>query len=147
MKERLAIAADHGGFSLKRVLCEYLRQSDYEVLDLGADGTESVDYPDYAEKVCNAIVQGTVKRGILVCGTGIGMAITANKFKGIYAAVCANEFMARMSRAHNNSNVLCLGGRVIGDEVAKAIVDAWLTTDFAGGRHSRRTDKIKAIEE
>ncbi len=147
METRLAIASDHGGFELKRVLIEHLRASDYEVLDLGTEGPASVDYPDFAERLCKAILAGQAERGILICGTGIGMSITANKFKGIYAALCTNEFMARLSREHNDSNVLCLGGRVIGDEVAKGIVDVWLNTSFAGGRHSRRTGKIRAIEK
>jgi len=146
MRARLAIANDHGGLELKRLLTEHFEAGDYEVLDLGTDGPESVDYPDFAEKLCGAILNGDADRGILICGTGIGMSITANKFKGIYAALCTNEFMARMSREHNDSNVLCLGGRVLGDEVAKGIVDVWLNTPFAGGRHTRRTGKIKTIE-
>ncbi len=146
MRARLAIASDHGGFELKRLLTEHLRALDYEVLDLGTDGLESVDYPDFAEKLCRAILDGKAERGILVCGTGIGMSITANKFNGIYAALCTNEFMARMSREHNDSNVLCLGARVLGDEVAKGIVEVWLNTSFAGGRHTRRTDRIRALE-
>ena len=146
METRLAIASDHGGLELKRALIEHLRASEYEVLDLGAEGPGSVDYPDFAEKLCKAILAGRAERGILICGTGIGMSITANKFKGIYAALCTNEFMARMGREHNDSNVLCLGGRVLGDEVAKGIVDVWLNTSFAGDRHTRRTGKIRAIE-
>jgi len=146
MRARLAIASDHGGLELKRRLVEYLEARDYEVLDLGTDSPESVDYPDFAEKLCRAIFDGKADRGILICGTGIGMSITANKFKGIYAALCTNEFMARMSREHNDSNVLCLGGRVLGDEAAKGIVEVWLNTPFAGGRHTRRTDKIKEME-
>jgi len=143
---KIAIASDHGGLELKRVLCGFLEGGEHDVLDLGTHTSESVDYPDFAGKLCRAILAGEAERGILVCGTGIGMSITANKFKGIYAALCTNEFMARMSREHNDSNVLCLGGRVIGDEVAKGIIDVWLKTDFAGGRHTRRTGKIKAIE-
>ncbi|HUT02746.1 MAG TPA: ribose 5-phosphate isomerase B [bacterium] len=144
--EPVAIASDHAGFSMKRVLCEHLTKSGYEVMDLGADSSAEVDYPEYAEKLCKAIVQGEVKRGILLCGIGVCMSIAANKFKGIYAALCTNEFMARMSRAHIDSNVLCLGAGVISDEVAKAIVDVWLTTDFEGGKYSRRLDRIKKIE-
>ena len=146
MRTRLAIASDHGGLEMKRRLVDYLEARDYEVLDLGTDSPESVDYPDFAEKLCRAILDGKADRGILVCGTGIGMSITANKFKGIYAALCTNEFMARMSREHNDSNVLCLGGRVLGDEAAKGIVEVWLNTPFAGGRHTRRIGKIRALE-
>lgn len=147
METRVVIASDHGGVELKRALIEHLRALDYEVLDLGTEGPASVDYPDFAEMLCKAILAGQAERGILVCGTGIGMSITANKFKGIYAALCTNEFMARMSREHNDSNVLCLGGRVLGDEVAKGIVEVWLNTAFGGGRHTGRIGKIKAIEE
>ena len=147
MRARLAIASDHGGLELKRRLVDYLEALDYEVLDLGTDSPESVDYPDFAAKLCQAILDGKADRGILLCGTGIGMSITANKCKGIYAALCTNEFMARMSREHNDSNVLCLGGRVLGDEAAKGIVEVWLNTPFSGGRHTHRVGKIKAIEE
>ena len=147
MSARLAIASDHGGFELKRILSDFLKTQGHEVLDLGTGGSESVDYPDFAAKLCKAILEGRAERGILICGTGIGMSIAANKFKGIYAAVCTNEFMARMSREHNDSNVLCLGARVLGDEVAKGIVEVWLSTPFAAGRHTRRTGKIKALEE
>ncbi|RLC44092.1 MAG: ribose 5-phosphate isomerase B [Candidatus Coatesbacteria bacterium] len=147
MGKRVLIASDHGGFELKRALIEHLRILDYEVVDLGTEGPASVDYPDFAGKLCKAILAGDAERGILICGTGIGMSITANKFKGIYAALCTNEFMARMARNDNDSNVLCLGGRVLGGEVAKGIVEVWLNTSFGGGRHARRTGKIRAIEK
>ena len=146
MSAKLVIASDHGGFELRRLLSDFLEAEGHEVLDLGTDGPESVDYPDFAARLCKAVLKGEAERGVLICGTGIGMSIAANKHKGIYAALCTNEFMARMSREHNDANVLCIGARVLGDEVAKSIVEAWLGAQFGGGRHTRRTDKIKALE-
>ncbi len=143
----IALGSDHAGYSLKEKIKEFLLSKGYRVLDFGTQSTESTDYPLFAKEVCLSIQRGEAQRGILICGTGIGMAITANKFKGIRAALCLNEYMARMSRKHNDANVLCLGDRVIGDDLALSIVEAWLSTDFEGGRHERRIRLIKEIED
>ncbi len=143
---RIAIAADHGGFDLKEKIKQYLETNGYSVRDYGTHGSESVDYPDFAKKVAAAVSAKECERGILVCGTGIGMSITANKFPGVYAALCHDEYTAKMSRAHNNSNVLTLGGRTTNEETAIKIVDTWLGTDFEGERHERRIRKIKDVE-
>ncbi len=142
----VAIGSDHAGYPLKEKIKEFLLSKGYHVLDFGTQSTESTDYPLFAKDVCLAIQRGEAQRGILICGTGIGMSITANKFKGIRAALCLNEYMARMSRKHNDANVLCLGDRILGDDLALAIVDAWLSTDFEGGRHERRVRLIREIE-
>lgn len=144
---KIGIACDHGGVGLKRALSRFLKDRGFEVTSFGTNSAASVDYPDYAEKLCRAILNGRLERGILICGTGIGMTMTANKFKRIRAALCTDEYMARMSREHNDANVLCLGGRVLGEELAKSIVDVWLKTPFAGGRHSRRLKKMAKIED
>lgn len=145
---RLAIASDHGGFQLKQMLVNHLKALGHDVLDLGTDSDQSVDYPHFAENLCRAVLAEKAERGILICGTGIGMAITANKFKGIYAAICTNEFMARMAREHNDSNVLCLGGRVLGDDLAKSIVETWVNTSpDHSERHARRRAQISMIEK
>ena len=125
---------------------EYLTAKGIEVLDCGTYTEESTDYPDYAAKVCQAINTGEAERGILVCGTGIGISIAANKIHGIRAALCGDVFSAQMSREHNNANVLCMGERVIGVGLAEMITDTWLQGEFAGGRHERRVDKIAALE-
>ncbi|RMH03931.1 MAG: ribose 5-phosphate isomerase B [Aquificota bacterium] len=143
----IAIGSDHAGFPLKERIKEKLIAKGYEVIDFGTNSQESTDYPLFAKEVCLAIQRGQAHRGILVCGTGIGMCITANKFKGIRAALCLNEYMARMSRRHNDANVLCLGERVVGVELALSIVDAWLSEEFEGGRHERRVMFIKNIED
>ena len=143
---RIAIAADHGGFDLKEKIKQYLETNGYSVRDYGTHGSESVDYPDFAKKVAAAVSAKECERGILVCGTGIGMSITANKFPGVYAALCHDEYTAKMSRAHNNSNVLTLGVRTTNEETAIKIVDTWLGTDFEGERHERRIRKIKDVE-
>ncbi len=145
--KKIAIASDHAGFELKEKIKEHLESAGYEVLDLGTDSTESVDYPDYAEKLALRISSGEVKEGILCCGTGIGMSIAANKFPGVRAAVAVNEFMARMAKEHNNANVLCLSGRLTDPETAKKLVDIWLTAKFEAGRHERRVNKIIEIEK
>jgi ribose 5-phosphate isomerase B len=132
---------------LKRLLVEKLREWNYEVLDLGVQSLESVDYPDYAFVVANAVAQGGADLGVLVCGTGIGMSIAANKVPGIRAALAGDEFSARMAREHNDANVLCLGGRVLGPDRALCILKAWLEASFEGGRHQRRLDKIHAAED
>lgn len=144
--KKIAIAADHAGFELKEKIKEHLKSSGYEVLDLGTKDTESVDYPDYAEKLALKISTGEVLEGVLCCGTGIGMSIAANKFSGVRAAVAVNEFMARMAKEHNNANVLCLSGRLTDPETAKKLVDVWLNAKFEGGRHERRIRKISEIE-
>ena len=135
---KIALGSDHGGFALKREIADWLKEAGHEVLDLGNEGTASVDYPDYADKVCRAVLSGGCERGILICGTGIGMSMAANRHRGIRAALCHDAFTARMSREHNDANVLCLGGRVLGPALALDIVAVWLATAFEGGRHQRR---------
>lgn len=143
---KIAVGSDHGGLHLKNHIKEYLQQQGIEILDCGTDTEASVDYPDYAAKVCQAVNLGEAERGILVCGTGIGVSIAANKIHGIRAALCGDVFSAKMSREHNNANVLCMGERVLGLSLAEMITDTWLNTEFAGGRHQRRVDKIMALE-
>jgi ribose 5-phosphate isomerase B len=141
------LASDHAGYELKNLLAERLKKQGIEVYDAGTYSAESVDYPDYAEKACLKIVEGVADFGILVCGTGIGMSIAANKIRGIRAAVCTSTFEAVMARRHNNANVLCLGSRVIGDEHAYFVALSFLAEEFEGGRHQRRIDKINSLEE
>ena len=144
---RIGIGSDHGGYSLKELLKDYLKEKDgIEVEDYGTFDNRSVDYPDFALKVARAVASGDVDRGILCCGTGIGVAITANKVPGIRAAVCSDTFSARMSREHNDANILCLGERVVGPGLALEILKVWLESGFEGGRHKRRIDKIIAVE-
>lgn len=143
---RIALAADHGGVMLKDQIKCWLEEMGLSVEDFGTYSTESVDYPDYARIVGEKVASGEFDRGILVCGTGIGMSIAANKIPGIRAALCHDVFSARATREHNDSNILCLGERVVGPGHARAIVEAWLGTEFAGGRHARRVDKIGALE-
>ncbi len=143
----IAVGSDHAGFPLKERIKGFLVSKGYAVLDFGTTSTDSTDYPLFAKEVCLAVQRGEAQRGILVCGTGIGMCITANKFKGIRAALCLNEYMARMSRKHNDANVLCLGDRILGEELALSIVEVWLNTDFEGGRHERRVQLIREVEE
>lgn len=142
----IAIAADHAGLALKAELAAELGRLGHPVLDLGPADGAPVDYPDYAVKVTGAIAEGRAALGVLVCGTGMGMAITANKVRGIRAALCRTEFEARMSRSHNDANVLCLGQRVTGGGLALEILRAFLSASFEGGRHAARVDKIKAVE-
>lgn len=139
---RVAIGNDHGGLAFKSEILLLLKERGVEVEDFGCNTTESVDYPDFAAIVCGAVSENRCDRGILICGTGIGMSMAANRKPGIRAALCHEQFTARMSREHNNANVLCLGGRVIGPSLAGEIVATWLDTDFAGGRHQRRIDKF-----
>jgi len=139
---KIVLGADHGGFELKEVVKNYLVGSGYEVIDVGCSSTESVDYPDFAENVVSHIIDGSCALGILICGTGIGMAIAANRHYEIRAANCANEYTAKMSREHNNANVLCLGARVIDKDLALKIVQVWLDCEFTGGRHQRRIAKF-----
>ncbi len=142
----ISIGCDHAGFDLKEKVKRLLEETSHEVSDEGAFSEESVDYPDFAARVARAVSEGTVEKGILICGTGIGMSIVANKFEGVRAALCHNLETAQMSRLHNDSNVLALGSRVLEPEVALNIVREWLQTDFDGGRHQRRLDKIKGLE-
>ena len=143
----IAIGADHGGFELKEHIKKHLDELGLEYKDYGTYSEESVDYPDCAKPVCEAVMDGTADKGILICGTGIGISIAANKHKGIRAALCSDVYSAKMTKVHNNANVICLGGRVTGRELAFMIVDAWLDAEFQGGRHSNRIAKIHAIEE
>ncbi|MEZ4272002.1 MAG: ribose 5-phosphate isomerase B [Myxococcota bacterium] len=143
---KLFLASDHAGAALRAQIIEHLRQSGREVVDLGPEAGQSVDYPDYALKVSREVAAHKDALGILVCGTGIGMSMTANRVTGIRAAACTHEYMARMARAHNDANVLCLGERVIGTGVALGIVDTFLATEFEGGRHSRRVSLIDAAK-
>lgn len=144
---KIAIGSDHGGFYLKEKIIQYLEENQIQYKDFGTMDAESVDYPDFALPVAEAVAQGQFDRGILVCGTGIGIGIAANKVPGIRAALCHDVFSAKASREHNDANILTLGERVVGPGLALEIVKAWLETDFAGGRHQRRVDKIKDIEK
>ncbi|MHB1418311.1 MAG: ribose 5-phosphate isomerase B [Bacillota bacterium] len=143
---RVAIGSDHAGFRLKELIKDYLHDAGIAHYDFGTYSEESVDYPDFALLVAEAVARNEYDRGILVCGTGIGVAIAANKVPGIRAALCSDTFSARSSREHNDANVLTLGERVVGPGLALDIVKIWLGTDFAGGRHSRRVEKISKIE-
>jgi ribose 5-phosphate isomerase B len=142
----IVIGSDHGGLELKSVLCEALHQRGLEIADLGTENGDSVDYPDFAEKVAGAVSRGEAEKGILVCGTGIGMSIVANKFPGVRAALVTDEYMARMAKEHNNANILVLGGRVLEAMAACRIVGVWLDAVYEGGRHQRRLDKIAQLE-
>lgn len=144
---KIGIGSDHGGCNLKREVVDFLQKRDYEVIDFGTSGKDSVDYPDYGLKVAEAIKRGECDRGIVICGTGLGISISANKVPGIRAAVCTNSYMARMSREHNDANILALGERVVGLDLALDIVDSWLKAEFQGGRHAARVDKIGEIEK
>ncbi len=144
---KVAIGSDHAGVLMKNEIVPVLDELSIDWEDFGTKDEESVDYPDFGEKVSDAVSQGKADRGILICGTGIGMSIVANKVPGIRAALCQEDYSAKMSRLHNDANVLVLPGRIIDKEKARAIVKTWFTTDFEGGRHQRRLDKIKEIEE
>jgi len=139
---KIAIGCDHGGFELKESRVPLLEGVGYTVIDVGCHSAVSVDYPDFADAVCQKVMAGEAKFGILICGTGIGMSMAANRHRSIRAAVCCDEYSARMSREHNNANVLCLGARVVGPGLAQSIADVWINTDFAGGRHLRRVEKF-----
>lgn len=143
---KVALASDHGGYKLKIKVKSLLEEEGIEFYDFGPNNTDSVDYPDFAKKVATAVSNGEYNLGILICGTGIGMSIAANKVKGIRAALCHDVFSAKATRQHNNSNVLAMGERVIGSELALEIVRTWLNTEFEGGRHQRRIDKISELE-
>ena len=142
----IAIGCDHGGFELKCAVMNHLLNKKIEYVDCGCNG-ERCDYPDIAKAVCKKVTSGECELAILVCGTGIGMSMAANKIKGIRAAVCSNWYSAKYTRLHNNANVLCLGGRVLGAGLALELVDVFLETEFEGGRHSDRIDKISKLEE
>ena len=143
---KVAIGSDHGGFEYKGKIIDFLNKNGYEVKDFGTYSNESCDYPEYAHQVAKAVVSGGFDRGILICGTGIGMSIAANKVKGIRAALCSDTFSAHATREHNDSNVLCLGARAIGDELALDIVKVWLETDFSNGeRHLRRINMLENV--
>ncbi len=142
MPGKIVLGADHGGYELKEILIDYLQQSGYEIVDVGCNSPDSVDYPDFAEKAVAEIISGECALGILICGTGIGMSIAANRHRQIRAANCHNEYTAQMSREHNNANILCLGARVISTEKAVEILRVWLETEFAGGRHLKRISKF-----
>ena len=144
---KIGIGNDHSALALKAEIVEFLKEKGHEVVDYGTYTTDSCDYPVYGEKVARAVVAGEVEKGILICGTGLGISLAANKVKGIRAAVCSEPFTAKMARVHNNCNILAFGARVVGAELAKMIVETWLDAEFEGGRHQRRVDLITAIEE
>ncbi len=144
---RIAVGSDHRGVELRSRLIPLLEELGHEVLDKGVHDSQSADYPDIACQVAGLVSQGHVDRGILICGTGIGMAITANKFPKVRAATCHDEFEAELCRRHNDVNVLCLSGHMIGERNLEKIIQLWLTTEFEGGRHARRVEKIRRIEE
>jgi ribose 5-phosphate isomerase B len=143
---KIAIGSDHRGFEVKKRIRTVLQQLGHEVMDVGTEGSESVDYPDYAFAVAQAVSEKRVERGVLICGTGIGMCIAANKVKGVRAAPCHDSITAEMSRRHNDSNVLCLSADLLGDELIDRMLRIWLETEFEGGRHARRVDKIARFE-
>lgn len=139
---KIAVASDHGGYRLKEYLKNYLKEAGEEVIDLGTDSEESVDYPVYGKACAQAVVSGKADRGIVCCGTGIGISIAANKVKGARCALCTDSHMAEMSRKHNDANMLALGGRTTSEEKAREITKVWLKTDFEGGRHQRRVNML-----
>ena len=141
-RKPIAIASDHAGYDLKTILAQELAEMGYEVLDLGTDGPQSVDYPDFGSALAEVVRTGEAERGVLICGTGIGIAMAANRHPGVRAAVCWDETSARLTREHNDANVLALGARLLGVEVAKDCVRTFLSTDFAGGRHAGRVAKL-----
>ena len=147
MADRIVAGSDHAGLRLRAEAVRIAHEKGFEVEDLGPFSGDSVDYPDYARQVAEALSAGRARLGILVCGTGIGMSISANKVKGVRAASCTSEYQARMARAHNDANVLCVGERVVGAGLGGAVVAAFLAEPFQGGRHQRRVDKITALEE
>lgn len=144
---KIAVGCDHGGLAHKEAIAAHLKERGFEVVDFGTHSTDSVDYPDIALPLARAVARGECERGILVCGTGIGMSLAANKVRGIRAAACSEHFSAKYTRLHNDSNILCLGGRVIGIGTALELADLFVDTEFEGGRHQARIDKITAIEK
>ncbi len=143
----IALGSDHGGYALKEEIKKYLTEKGVPFTDLGTHSEESCDYPEFAEKVCRSALSGESEKGILCCGTGIGMSMAANKIRGIRCALCSDGYSAEMTRRHNDANVLALGGRVIGPGLALEIVEIFLRTPFEGGRHARRVGKVMALEE
>lgn len=143
---KIGIGNDHAAVDMKNEIAEYLQQKGYEVVNYGTDSNESCNYPDYGRKVGKAVASGEVDLGILICGTGVGISLAANKVKGVRAVVCSEPYSAKLSRQHNNTNILAFGARVVGIEMAKMIVDEWLGAEFMGGRHQTRVDMIMAIE-
>lgn len=142
---KIAIGCDHGGYELKLAVKKHLEEKGYEVVDYGCHSTESVDYPVYGEKVGRAVAGGECELGVLICGTGIGISLAANRVKGVRAAVCSEPYSAEMTRRHNNANIIAFGARVVGEGTAMTIVDAFLGAKFEGGRHARRVDMLEAI--
>jgi len=145
MKIKIAIGSDHGGFELKNIIVDYLEKNKCDFKDFGVFSKESIDYPLIAKEVAKAVASSEFDRGIIICGSGLGVAITANKVKGIRAVTCHDTYSAKMSRAHNNANILTMGGRVIGPDLALDVVEIWLKTEFEGGRHSRRVEMIENL--
>lgn len=143
---KIAVASDHRGFSIKSKILAMIGDIGHQAVDMGTDSADSVDYPDFAVKVAKAVSAGEVDRGILICGTGMGMCITANKFAGVRACTCHDELTAEMSRRHNDANVLCLSADLLGDRLVNRMVELWLKTEFEGGRHARRVEKIGKVE-
>lgn len=139
---KIAVASDHGGFALKEIVKKHLQERGYEVLDLGTHSTESVDYPVYGKACGEAVAGGKADLGVVVCGTGIGISIAANKVKGVRCGLCTSVEMAKLTKQHNNANILALGGRTTAPDLALEITDAWLDTEFEGGRHERRTNML-----
>ena len=144
---KIAIGNDHSAVELKNIIVDFLKEKGIEVLNLGTDSSESCDYPVYGEKVGRAVVSGEADLGIAICGTGLGISLAANKVKGVRACVCSEPYTARLSKQHNNSNIIAFGARVIGIETAKMIVDEWLAATYEGGRHQTRVDMISEIEQ
>jgi ribose 5-phosphate isomerase B len=144
---QIGLACDHGGFDLKEELKAYLKSMGHDPIDMGTFNEDSVDYPDYGVLIAEMISKGDLERGVLICGTGIGMSIVANKFRGVRAALANDLFSARFSREHTDANILVIGGRIVGRELAREIIRIWLDTPFAGGRHQRRLEKIEALEK
>ena len=147
MAKPIALAADHGGFELKEAVKAHLDELGLEYIDFGTHSTASVDYPDMALPACDAVVSGQCSKALLFCGTGVGISMAANKVKGVRACVCSEPYSARMSKQHNNSNIIAFGARVIGVETAKMIVDEWLNAKYEGGRHQVRVDKLTEIDQ
>lgn len=143
---KIAIASDHRGYDVKGKILTLIKDLGHEGLDYGPDDSASVDYPDFAAKVAQDVASGEIDRGILICGSGIGMCIAANKFAGVRAAPCHDDLTAEMSRLHNDANVLCLSADLLGDRLVNRMVEIWVTTDFEGGRHARRIEKISKLE-
>lgn len=143
---KIAVASDHRGFIIKGKIIAMIADLGHEAIDMGTDSAESVDYPDFGVKVAQSLSEGKVDRGILICGTGMGMCITANKFPGVRACTCHDDLTAEMSRRHNDANVLCLSADLLGDRLVNRMVELWLKTEFEGGRHARRLEKISRIE-